>query len=333
MRKDKDKMAIATRPMVLFLHIGWAREYLGAPTDVPQGKFGFMKDGSEEANEALNFKSYKGRCFGYAPRGTIDIKRLGAPAGADHQDDILVVFTATNPDGSGRYVVGWYKDARVHSELQNTRPNRGKPYFIAEANAADAHRVAVDDRTFFVPSMREGWPGVASAFYASANLSPDNIDKLLSYIGGSPSIGFADVPLERPSNGAPRQNDPELRARVEAAAVAMVQRHYEAKGCVVQSVEDENLGWDLDITFGARIFRVEVKGRSGSGAVELTPNEYQSMTDERVRMSYRLAIVHDALTTDRRLTIFQYAPGDDAWLSDQADQLKLRLMTGAVASF
>jgi hypothetical protein len=326
-------MVAATRPMVLFLHIGWAREYQGAPTDVPQGKFGFMKDGSEEANEALNFKSYKGRCYGYAPRGTIDTKRLGARAGADHQDNILVVFTATNPDGSGRYIVGWYKDARVHAELQNTRPDRNKPYFIAEANAADAHRVPVDDRTFFIPSMKEGWPGVASAYYASANLSLENMDKLLSYIGGAPSIGFADASVRRPPGGSPRQNDPELRARVEAAAVAMVQAHYEAKGCDVESVEEENLGWDLNVTCGARIFCVEVKGRSGTGAVELTPNEYRAMTDKRVRMSYRLAIVHDALTADRQLTIFQYAPGDDAWLSDQADRLKLRLMTGAVVSF
>ena len=56
------------------------------------------------------------------------------------------------------------------------------------------------------------------------------------------------------------------------------------------------------------------------------------MNDKHVRMSYRLAIVHDALTIPQ-LTIFQYAPGEDAWLSDRGDRLKLRPMTGAVVSF
>jgi hypothetical protein len=322
----------ATHPIVLFLHIGWAREYCGAAGDVPQGKFGFMKDGSEEANEALNFKSYRGRCYGYAPRGTIDIRRIGASAGAEYQDDVLVVFTATNPDGSGRYIVGWYKNARVHAELRDTRPNREKPYFVAEADAEDCHLVPVDDRTFFIPAMKEGWPGVASAYYASANLSPQNMETLLSYIGGAPSIGFAQTSANSHGRGPPRQNDPELRARVEAEAIAAVRAHYEAIGCMVESVEDENLGWDLNASRGARLFRVEVKGRSGAGAVELTPNEYRVMTDKHVRMSYRLAIVHDALIT-RRLTIFQYAPGEDAWLSDRGDRLKLLPMTGAVVSF
>lgn len=324
----------ASVPTVLFLHIGWAREYLGAPTDLPQGKFGFMKKvRSEEPNEAVNFKAYRGICYGYAPRETIDLRRLGAPAGADHQDGILVVFTATNPDGSGRYVIGWYRDARVYGELQNTRPDQSKPHFIVKAKVANCHLVPVDDRTFFIPAMREGWPGVASAYYASANLSPQNMGKLLSYIGGTTSIGFTEVTVKSLGGGFPRQNDPELRARVEAAAVAAVQAHYEATGCVVESVEDENLGWDLNVTSGARLFRVEVKGRSGTGAVELTPNEYRAMTNKRVRMSYRLAIVHDALTKFRKLNIFWYSPGDDDWLSDQADRLTLRPMTGAVVSF
>jgi hypothetical protein len=322
----------AARPTVLFLHIGWAREYRGAAGDVPQGKFGFMKDGSEEANEALNFRSYRGRCYGYAPRGTIDIRRLGAPAGAEHQDGILVIFTATNPDGSGRYIVGWYKNARVYAELQDTRPNRDKPHFVTEAAEADCHLVPVDDRTFFIPAMKEGWPGVASAYYASGNLSPKDMDTLLSYIGGTPSIGFAQTPAKSRGGGPPRQNDPELRALVEVEAVRAVQAHYEAIGCLVESVEDENLGWDLNVSRGARVFRVEVKGRSGTGAVELTPNEYRAMNDKHVRMSYRLAIVHDALTTPQ-LTIFQYAPGEDAWLSDRGNRLKLRPMTGAVVSF
>lgn len=324
----------AARPEVLFLHIGWAREYRGAATDPPLGKFGFIQAGKDRGGETLNFKDFGGRYYGYAPHQAIDLRRLGASKGAEFIDHVLVVFTATNPDGSGRYVVGWYRDARVYAEMQSARPDRTSPLFITEASAADSHLVRVDDRTFFIRSMAKGWPGVANAFYASENLSEQDIGTLLSYIGGAPSTGFFEPkPTQPNAGGGPRQADPELRAMIEVTAVRAVQAHYEARGCTVESVEDENLGWDLNVTCGARLFHVEVKGRGGVGSVELTPNEYRTMTDKRTRMSYRLAIVHDALTPSPRLTTFQFSPGDDAWLSDQEDRLSLRSMTGAVASF
>ncbi len=327
-------MERAEDPTVLFLHIGWAREYRGAPPDRPQGTFGYMKAGNEEANEAINFKSYKGRCYGYAPQGTINLLRLGAPADADHQDQVLIVFTATNPEGSGRYIVGWYRNARVYAKMQATRWDRSKPYFVAEAKAADCHLVfPVDDRTFFIPSMRKGWPGLASAYYASASLSRQDMNTLLSYINGVPSNGFVEPHAKPSGDGLPRQNDAELRVRVEAAARRVVRAYYEDRGWAVESVEEENFGWDLNVTRGARVLRVEVKGRNGVGAVELTPNEYDAMTRPDGRMSYRLAIVHNALTSPPLLSIFQYVPGENAWVSEQGDRLILRPMTGAIVTF
>jgi hypothetical protein len=67
------------RPEVLFLHIGWAREYRGAPGDLPQGKFGYIKDGNEDMGDALNFRDYRGRCFGYAPHRMIDLGGWAPP--------------------------------------------------------------------------------------------------------------------------------------------------------------------------------------------------------------------------------------------------------------
>jgi hypothetical protein len=55
------------RPRVLFLHTGWAREYRGDPDDQPQGKFGYIEDGNLDMGDALNFKVYAGRCYGYLP--------------------------------------------------------------------------------------------------------------------------------------------------------------------------------------------------------------------------------------------------------------------------
>jgi hypothetical protein len=34
---------------------------------------------------------------------------------------------------------------------------------------------------------------------------------------------------------------------------------------------------DLNVAKSGRLFRAEVKGRAGNGAVELTPNEYNAM--------------------------------------------------------
>ncbi len=323
------------RPEILFLHIGWAREYRGALDDLPQGKFGYIEDGNVDMGETLNFQDHQGRCFGYAPLQVIDLRRLGAPQDSDHLDGILVIWTATNPDGSGRYVVGWYKNARIYSERQKRGPDEGTPGIVAEAAAADSHLVPMDERTFFVPSMTRGWPGLASAFYASETLSPADVDRLLAYVGGKPSTGFYSGPKRKPpvnGGGWPRQ-DPGERAKIEKAASATVQAHFEAQGWDVERVEEENLGWDLNVTCGGRLLIVEVKGRSGEGSVELTANEYRAMSDEKLRMSYRLAIVFDALSGYPRLTIFEYAPGGKVWVSDGGDTLSLRPMTSAIASF
>ena len=323
------------RPQVLFLHIGWAREYNGGSDDLPQGKFGYIEDGNDDMGEALNFRGYRGRCFGYAPHHAIDLRRLGGAQDDDHVDGVLVIWTATNPDGSGRYVVGWYKNARVYSKTQRLRPDKARPDIVAQAATNDCHLVPVDERTFFIPRLTKGWPGVASAFYASETLSAAEVDKVIAYVGGQASAGFYSGPKRKPpanGGGWPSQ-DPVERAKIEKAAVAAVQAHFEEQGWSVERVEAENLGWDLNVTFGGRLLIVEVKGRGGEGSVELTANEFRAMNDDKLRMSYRLAIVFEALSKSPRLTIFEYAPGRKEWVSDGNATLSLRPMTSAIASF
>jgi hypothetical protein len=323
-------------PKILFLHAGWAREYRGARDDVPLGKFGYINDGNDDMGEATNFRNYGGSCFGYAPHHEINLQRLGGTAEADHVKGVLVIWTATNPDGSGRYIVGWYKNATVFSGLRNLRPDAARPAILTKALRADCHLVPVDKRTFFIPRLVKGWPGVASAFYASESLSSADIEKLMAYIAGSKSAGFYDgakpTAPGKGGNGWP-SIDPIQRAKIEKAAVATTRAHYEALGWAVESVEKDNFGWDLNVSFGARLLLVEVKGRGGEGSVELTPNEYLAMTDKKLRMAYRLAVVFSALSASPKLKIFEYAPGQKNWVSDNGEILKMRLMTSAIASF
>jgi hypothetical protein len=322
-------------PPILFLHVGWARLYRGDADDPPLGAFGYIADGNEDPGETLNFKPFRGRCHGYAPHAGLNLARLGAERDAAHADGVLVVFTATNPDGSGRYVVGWYRDARVYPGLTPARPSKHRPDVLCSAKAEGCHLVNVDDRTFFVPSMETGWPGVASAFYANEHLGPKDVRKLLAYVGGKRSKGFA--PSGRPEAPEPPippggGGDPEARKQVEEMAVSCVRAHYRDAKWRVDSVESENKGWDLEVTRGRRLILVEVKGRAADGAVVITANEHAAMTAQRTRMAYRLAIVHHALGGSPRLTIFQYAPAGDHWVSEAGEVLVLR-PAGAIASF
>ena len=322
----------ATRPNVLFLHVGWARDYHGAPDDVPQGKFGYLKDTDDTPGETFNFRDYDGRRYGYAPSIALNLSRLGAQEGADAHG-ITVVWMATNPDGSGRYIVGWYRNARVYPEGRHERPEEGCSYVVTEAATEDCRLLQIDERTFSVPFMRPGYPGVSSAFYASERLRPEELEEVLVYVGGEPSVGLCPgrATSSRQGGSAGRGAvDPEDRKAVEKAAIAVVAAHYEALGWVAVSVEAENRGWDLVVTRGARLLLVEVKGRADRGPVELTANEYRAMQDPKNRMAYRLAVVFDALTAPV-LTIFQYAPGREAWLSEDGEALGLTETTSATA--
>ena len=81
--------------------------------------------------------------------------------------------------------------------------------------------------------------------------------------------------------------------------------HEHALGWVVESVENENRGYDLlskrphptepGVFVQARF--IEVKGRSGTGEVALTANEYR--TAQRLGDDYHLYVVFDCATTPK----------------------------------
>lgn len=114
--------------LVLF-NIGWMKHYRGqTPSD------GIFNGGSyvaeyDTGHEVRNFEPANGRCYGYvrAPRGKINMLRLGARADAECADNVTVVFTATPPGQGGSVVVGWYRNAQVWRAL--AKPQRFRPRF------------------------------------------------------------------------------------------------------------------------------------------------------------------------------------------------------------
>jgi hypothetical protein len=331
---------------VLFLHVGWAREYKDPENDPPVGKFGYIKAGNADGGEALNFRAYHGRYYGYAPQMTLNMGRLGGATGqetvegrpVEYVDGVLVIWTAVDPAGGGSYVVGWYKNARVYAKILHKRPYTSRPEMVAVAKATNCHLVPVEERCLYIPRMKLGWPGHAAAFYASDNLTQEHLDQIIAYTNGepvNPNIFYSLFNEEEDLNhkNGLYAGDPLLKAKVEEAAVSAVTSYYARLGWRVTSVEQDKIGWDLTLRKGAREIFVEVKGRYEDGPVELTPNEYDAMKSPQRRMSYRLAIVWHALSNQPLLTVFCFDPVTEAWVASCGSVLDLTPRTGARAMF
>jgi hypothetical protein len=83
---------------------------------------------------------------------------------------------------------------------------------------------------------------------------------------------------------------------IERIAVQAVTAYEEARGWQIESVEDQNLGFDLiarkphpeDPKTCIEVRFIEVKGRAGVGEVALTTNEYK--TAERLKKDFWLYV-------------------------------------------
>lgn len=305
------------------------------------GDFGYIADGNDDAGEALNFRPYRKKLYGYSPARTLNLRRLGGNADADHLDNVLVIWTATNPEEPrGRYITGWYKNARVYREEVKRRPDAQRPSILAEASARNCQLVPADQRTFWIPRMKKGWPGIHSAFYASAKLSDENLQQIIAYVDGEPSTGFYDLfheghDKERPESGGNRGRKPvdqAAKSAVERAAVDHVISYYKAQKWDVDPVEQDNRGWDLEVTNGGRKLLVEVKGRDGVGGVEFSPNEYKKMHLPKYRMNYRVAVVWHSRSDEPVLMIFDWRPKSETWVAEDGTVLTIRPETGGVGS-
>ena len=144
---------------------------------------------------------------------------------------------------------------------------------------------------------------------------------------GQANIWYADTPEAEPVvagvralvNGTARtavrrrgKSDPQHNAKVEKAAVKIVCAHY-SRDYTVESVEGDNVGWDLEARLHDKVLRIEVKGLSGSEPrVGLTPNEYDKFKEKAE--DYRLAIVTEALSRSPQLLLCRFSAELDTWV-------------------
>jgi hypothetical protein len=322
-----------TRPRIIYFNIGWMIHYAGLDdADPTLGGHGFLRENRHGA-EAYNFVPTKsGALLGYRPPGSRDqtnINRLGATPQDAFVDDILVVWMAREPGTSRTLIVGWYQNARIYREAQNSNRmlNGEIEYYTAETTVKHGKLLPPEERTFEIRSSSQS-PGEGfgrSPTWYGADPVDDRVWRYVQSFGAKPAKG-----TKKP----PRNNNPELRRKVEKNAVKHAIAHYEGrygKGCW-KTVEEDRVGWDLEIFAPDRSLLVEVKGLMGPDLIcELTPNEYEKMMFAKHRPNYIVYIVNNALAERPAVpvaSIFEHIKGR-IWRTADGRELVIAERTGA----
>jgi hypothetical protein len=318
---------------MVFLRIGWMNHYEGVTlTDeivgggeyVKQHGFGF---------EAFNFLPYQGSYYGYVmpgksnigePAGHIRIDRIDPSAkNQDSLSGVLIVWVATHPQGNA-CVVGWYSNATLFRRWQpslNTShgPYNGDPVgYFATAKVEESCLLPIDERVLFFSQGGAGSFGQRNLWYADDRENATHCEVREAVL----KLVAAAKVSTKPFPKAPAiQPDVFTRQAVEKKAVEVVWAHYDQLGYDVESVESDNVGWDLTAKLKKVSLRLEVKGLSGDAlCVEVTPNEYSHMKE--FQDSYRLCVVRSALKSPK-LDIFVFNNESGYWENQKQERLVL----------
>lgn len=298
---------------IIVFHTAWMAKYDGLDASFSAGGFRYAKEHGY-GHEMLNFRDVDGSCYGYVPptRGDLNFgKYYDVDADAETLEGVTVVWTAPHPEKGGRAIVGIWRNATVYRTdqipsgrlAQRRTIDKGEiASYRCKAKATDCVLLPPEDRPIFVPAgfkrRGEAWPGMNSVFYPRVG-KPAHL-RLLELLANIDRGEKIRVGSDRKAHKSLWQVDVERRIQIEEAAVKAVGKSLERRGFVVESVEKENLGYDLVAKCDDEVLHVEVKGRSGSDIdAELTVNEYLCLKDyARQRdpdANYRVAIVTDAL--------------------------------------
>lgn len=322
---------------IVFLNTGWMDFYKGIKDDPITGG-GKHVNNEGWGGEMFNFKPFENRLYGYVqPKidrkyqnpSKIKLEKISGLKTDERISDVTVVWTATNPNNGGTYIVGWYKNATVYRYAQTAPKNSKRKYrnktlgFYVTAKVKDSTLLPVDERIVYIKRQEKDWMGQSNVWYAEKKPSFVKIVKDYIFKGKIPR---QSKKLTR-SKGGSRQPNPLKRIEVEKRAIRFVTNHYRRLGYVVESFETDNVGWDLKATNNKIGLKLEVKGLSGkTTSTELTSNEYKNL--EADKKFYRLCVVTEALTKPK-LKIFSYSFENREWVSEDGTILKFEKVVSA----
>jgi hypothetical protein len=202
-----------------------------------------------------------------------------------------------------------------------------------QARREDVKLLAPIARTFQVDSSRVS-PGAGFGQNPTWYGAPAVDRRVWAYIRSQGSTAPSGKPGS--AKAPPKNFDPELRRKVERAAVEHATAYYKSlygDDCPVVSVEKNARGWDLEVQAGAEPLLVEVKGLLNSDlACELTPNEYEKMKLPANRSRYVVFVVNNALAEAPAVPIASIFEHDQemTWRTADGRALKITEKVGAI---
>jgi hypothetical protein len=339
---------------ILVCHIGWMAAYeglVGQPDRIVGGGAWVRKN--KDGGETCNFLACDdGYVYGHVEtiKGKIDrpisIEMLGAKKGTPSVDHVDVVWTATDPKKKGRWVVGWYRDARVYRDRvpfpklpsAQHRLEKFKDNYRIRARAENMVIIPHKKRDIGL-GRGKGWIGQANWWFPEKQSNAAIrrfVGKLRARIETGP-----EAPEAGNGGGGGKwggKSDPLRNAEVEKAAILKVREHF--VGHQITSVEEDNLGWDLEARpkGGGMTLRLEVKGLFGTELkIGLTPREYRAFKKhtEGAMLEYRLCVVTEALSRKSKLVVFRYDAAKQRWIDDHAGQIiapRISIVQAAIIS-
>jgi len=320
---------------LVFAKIAWMKQYNGMLDDKISQNYGFPKE-KGFGHEMFNFKGCQdGFTYGYIPEPItrkINITRLGAKEENDFIDNVLVIWVSSRKldEGMVNFIVGWYINATMYSTIQNADGLSERKYkndyigYQVKTENKNCFMIPEEDRVQRVPGKKDGGMGQTKVWYAERPEHKNAVKSILKYIDDMHFHIEYENPTE--SHGQVKKGsvvDQERKVQVEKSAINKTTSYFEDLGFVVESVEGDNVGWDLEAKKdGKLLFRIEVKGLSGEDIkVELTPNEYANMN--KFISNYQLCVVSRALSDMPILKVFSYDENKDEW-NDRVSGKKLR---------
>lgn len=182
----------------VIFHTRWMEYYAGDEVGLPTTHFRWLTHSGDQGGETENFHDLDGLCYGYCAFHTpTNLRNLGGKPDDEELNDVLVVFTATYPErGHGARIVGWYEGATLYRDSV-PRPIGARSPAKAITSAANAYLLAEVERTFVVPRMKEGYPGMSPLAYLS-KLNPTFDDEIVAYINEQRRRGAKPVAVTQP---------------------------------------------------------------------------------------------------------------------------------------
>ena len=236
-------------------------------------------------------------------------------------------------------VTGWARGHEFERRYQRARSERERTTAIAEEYLTNAFRVMLSrqQETLFGldAEVQRGAIG-SKGRLRQAELTREEIEtrrnRRLSEVRRARNVRRGPVRifarallLPTDASGRPDQNQQtpgggaamHSNREIEQIAVGVAVRYEtEVRGAQVQSVESDNVGFDLVSVKGVQRRRIEVKGRAGVGSVELTWSEFATAIE--LGEGYWLYVVLDCAGPRPRLYRVQNPAKAlaDAWASN-----------------